>query len=64
MRSELKILILNVVVTTAACLVAGEIWARLTTPHMTQATERQRSLEFEASLFSREALPQRPGGNG
>jgi len=65
-RSELKSLgwqklivaCLSVLVTTTLGVGAAEVYLRLTRAHVNPDTLRARSLEYEATLFSRNAFPQ------
>ncbi|HVM94856.1 MAG TPA: SGNH/GDSL hydrolase family protein [Candidatus Acidoferrales bacterium] len=59
MRAELKLAIASTLVTAAICGVVGEVWIRLTKPHLTPDSERKVALEYAPSLFSRNQLPQR-----
>lgn len=60
MRVELKLAIVSSVVTALLSGVVGETWIRLTKAPLTPEIERSASLEYEASLFSRNQLPQLP----
>jgi hypothetical protein len=49
---------LSVLITTTIGLGAAEVYLRLTRAHVNADTLRARSLEYEATLFSRNAFPQ------
>lgn len=59
-RRRLKFLVavLSVLLTTTVGVVAAEVYLRLTRAHVNPDTLRARSLEYEATLFSRHAFPQ------
>src|SRR5262245_36771362 len=60
LRLNLAVALLSGAVTAVVLFCGAEVWLRLTKPHMTPETERQGSLQYEASLFSRHVLARMP----
>ena len=59
-RTNLVIAATSTVVSFCVLFLVGEVFIRATKPHSSPATQRSRSLEYEASLFARHVFPATP----
>ncbi len=57
-RLNWLIALTSLCITGLVAWVAGEVFIRGTRPYETPDTERESSLQYEATLFSRHAFPQ------
>lgn len=57
MTSNAKLALASTAISALLCLVLGEIWMRTFRSHISPASERAASLQYEPSVVSRNALP-------
>jgi len=57
-RPKVLVACLSLLITITLGMIAAEVYLRLTRAHVNPDTQRARSLEYEATLFSRNAFPQ------